>query len=83
MHAYGEIPAEDAWEVALHFGIHLVVWPCRVPGWGSRAQIERCLVTGREFVEGAWGKERAWFEGSVLESLFFATEDGGAGLGVS
>ena len=65
---YGPIPLEDAFDTALHFGIHLTVWN-RI--WGSEEQIEKCVEVGRDFIRSAWQRNREWFRGGPLNDMFF------------
>lgn len=74
LEAYGKMADEEAYEVALRFGVHLVVWPCRQgenDQWGTKEQLVRCVEVGRDFARNAWEKNREWFRGGVLEKLFF------------
>ena len=71
LQAYGRNETEDSFRVAIHFGVHLIVWPCRVPGWGDDAQIEDCIRFGLECVRNAHQKQKEWFRGGILEKLFF------------
>lgn len=74
---------EVAWRVALVFGVHLMVWPWRVPGWvdgeGEEDRVagelmERCVRMGRDCCVSAYGRDREFFRGGVLSGLFFAGE---------
>ncbi|KAL9107532.1 MAG: hypothetical protein Q9187_008414, partial [Circinaria calcarea] len=72
LEAYGKMADEEAYEVALRFGVHLVVWPCRSgenDRWGTKEQLVGCVEVGRDFVRNAWEKNREWFRGGVLEKL--------------
>ena len=67
---YGYIDDEFAYRVAIHVGVHLVCYGCRVPGWGTDEQIKEVVMTGRDLVVMGWQKNRAWFEHSDLACLF-------------
>ena len=71
LRAYGLVDLELAYHIAIHFGIHLIVWPCRVPGWGDQTQVEECARIGMDYVRHAHKREKVWFEAGVLEELFF------------
>jgi hypothetical protein len=75
MDGYGKLDDEMAFRVALHFGVHLIVWPCRVPGWGEGEIIEKCVAFGRDCCTHAWKRERQWFKGSVLDKVFYPGDD--------
>ncbi|KAF8249404.1 kinase-like protein [Wilcoxina mikolae CBS 423.85] len=69
LRAYGEVSEEVARRVVVHFGVHLVVWPCRVPGWGSAEAVEGCAKVGAEFIEKGWKKDWKWVKESVLGAV--------------
>lgn len=71
MTGYGELDDDMAFRVALHFGVHLVVWPPRVPGWGKGEIMERCVEFGRDCCINAWNEDKEWFRGGALDSIFF------------
>jgi hypothetical protein len=71
MIGYGSLDVDMAFRVALHFGVHLIVWPCRVPWWGEGEVMEKCVEFGRDCCQHAWKKDKEWFRGGVLEKLFF------------
>lgn len=71
MTGYGSLNEDMAFRVALHFGVHLIVWPCRVQGWGEGAIMEKCVEFGRDCCEHAWKKDKEWFRGGALGALFF------------
>lgn len=60
-----------AWcKVAIHFGTHLVVWPIRVPGWGTMGEIEECVKIGAEYIQKGLQCDVNWLKNSVLGELF-------------
>ncbi|KFY98470.1 hypothetical protein V500_01655, partial [Pseudogymnoascus sp. VKM F-4518 (FW-2643)] len=59
MRGYGSIDNEFAYRVAIQFGVHLIVWPCRVTGWGEKEEIQKVVEIGRDFIEHAWRKNKA------------------------
>jgi hypothetical protein len=69
LRAYGEVSEEVARRVVMHFGVHLVVWTCRVPGWGSAEEVESCVKVGAEFIERGWRKDWKWVRESVLGTV--------------
>jgi hypothetical protein len=71
MAKYGRLDDDTAFRVAIHFGVHLIVWPCRAPGWGEGDILERCVRLGREFCENAWELNREYFRNGVLHSVFW------------
>lgn len=70
LEGYGSLSDDMAFRTAIHVGVHLVVWGSRVAGWGSKEQIEEVVKVGRDLIVQGWNKNRAWFEGQALGSLF-------------
>ncbi|KAA8909196.1 kinase-like domain-containing protein [Sphaerosporella brunnea] len=66
---YGPVGEEVARRAVVHFGVHMVVWPPRVPGWGEKEQLQECVTTGAEFIERGWRKDWAWVKESVLAEI--------------
>lgn len=75
MAGYGPVDEELAFRIALHFGTHLIVWPCRVPGWGEGEIMEKCVEKGRDYVQHAYTKDVEFFRGGVLDKIFFPASD--------
>jgi hypothetical protein len=71
MAGYGPIDEDLAFRIALHFGTHLLVWPCRVGGWGEGEIMEKCIEMGRDYCEHAYKKDIEFFRRGVLAKLFF------------
>ncbi|KAH7127687.1 kinase-like domain-containing protein [Dactylonectria macrodidyma] len=69
---YGRLNADDTFRAIIHVGIHLICFGSRTPGWGTPEQGVRLVETGKEVLLRAWGKDREWFKGHVLGSLFGA-----------
>ncbi len=67
---YGPVDIDTAFRVAIHVGAHLVVIGGSVAGWGSPEDVDRVVAFGRDMILHAWAKDRAWFRGSALESMF-------------
>jgi hypothetical protein len=67
--SYGAVDKETASRVVVHFGVHLVVWPPRIPGWGEREEVERCVRTGAEFIEKGRRRDWEWVKRSVLAKI--------------
>lgn len=55
---YGKIEEAVAFEIAIHMGVHLIVWGSRVEGWGTKKQIERVVEVGRNWVLAGWAQDR-------------------------
>ncbi|KAF7548830.1 hypothetical protein G7046_g8543 [Stylonectria norvegica] len=74
---YGSVTAEFAFRTIVHVGVHLICFGARTPGWGTAAQGEELVRTGKEIILKAWGKnrDRAGFQGHVLECLFGDTTE--------
>jgi thiamine kinase-like enzyme len=75
MAGYGPIDEDLAFRIALHFGTHLIVWPCRVPGWGEGEIMEKCIEKGRDYVQRAYTKDIEFFRDGVLDKVFFPSID--------
>jgi hypothetical protein len=73
---YGELSDEMAFRIAIHVGVHLIDWynrrPQRGPWMASAEAIIAGLTVGRDFIMKGWDKDRKFFEGSLLASLFTA-----------
>lgn len=67
---YGEMSEEMKWKTIVHAGTHLVCWGSRVAGWGTENQVEGVVKVGRDWIVGAWEKNKNTFEGTVLERLW-------------
>lgn len=73
---YGESSEEMAFRTAIYVGAHLMSWYNRQPrsSSGTRtASVETIiagLTAGRDFMLRGWEKDRAFFQSSVLVSLF-------------
>ncbi|KAK1836887.1 putative carboxypeptidase [Podospora conica] len=72
---YGGLSDELAFRTAIHAGVHFVYWHVRRPpsdmmlGTPDRIQTSmKCY--GRDFIVHGWLKNRAWFKGTALGSLF-------------
>lgn len=66
---YGGMGEEVARRAVVHFGVHLVVWPCRISGWGEEREVEECVRVGMEFIEKGWERDWAWVAKSVLKAI--------------
>ncbi|KAJ3097573.1 hypothetical protein HK100_005309 [Physocladia obscura] len=71
---YGPLSDEMAFRTAMYVGMHLVIYYLRRPMSGPRVVSEEAIVAGltigRDFMVKAWAKDREFFEGSELASLF-------------
>lgn len=72
MQGYGRVDHDSAARIAIQFGTHLVVWPCRVPGWGEGEIMKNCVKLGAEYIKRAEDGDIDWFRGGVLHSVFFS-----------
>jgi hypothetical protein len=75
MAGYGPVEEDLAFRVALHFGTHLLVWPCRVGGWGEGEIMEKCVKMGRDYCKHAYEKDKEFFKGGVLDKVFYPDTD--------
>jgi len=66
---YGALSDEMAFRTAIYVGVHLISWYNRRPLPGV---IVAGLTGGRDFMVKGWEKDRAFFQGSALGSLFAA-----------
>jgi hypothetical protein len=71
---YGGVGEELAFRTAIHMGVHLI---CRYnrrpptgPAKGTPEQVSSAIKLGRDFVVKGFKKDKDWFAGSVLASLF-------------
>ena len=71
---YGALSDEMAFRTAIYVGVHLISWYNRRPLPGPRVAppevIVAGLTVGRDFMVKGWEKDRAFFQGSALASLF-------------
>lgn len=70
LEGYGALDEDTAFRVAIHVGCHLVVIGGSVAGWGEAEDVERVVAHGRDMIVKGWQKDKAWFEGGDLKSLF-------------
>ncbi|PYH77204.1 hypothetical protein BO82DRAFT_345428 [Aspergillus uvarum CBS 121591] len=70
MVGYGPLNDELAFRVALEFGIHLVLWPCREPCIRDDPLVTRCVGLGKDMIVHAEEKDKLWFRDGVLDSIF-------------
>ena len=65
-------PSDDfAFQVAMNFGIHLLVFPHNV-GLGTKEdpEIIECSRFGNDLLVRGWRGDREWFRGGVMDALF-------------
>jgi hypothetical protein len=71
---YGPLSDEMAFRTAIHVGVHLIGYYNRRPKQGPWAASPEAIVAGltvgRDFIVKGWEKDRKFFEGSLLASLF-------------
>jgi thiamine kinase-like enzyme len=70
MDGYGMIDEGLAFRTAIHVDVHLICWGSRVPGQGSKEQVEKVVEIGRDCVIKRWVTAKAFFDGTVLKCLF-------------
>ncbi|KFA63469.1 hypothetical protein S40285_00386 [Stachybotrys chlorohalonatus IBT 40285] len=68
---YGRVAPDFAFRTILHVGAHLISFGASTPGWGTSEQCEQVMKVGKDVLLHAWNKNRAAFNGHVLECLFF------------
>ncbi|GKZ33665.1 hypothetical protein AbraIFM66950_003694 [Aspergillus brasiliensis] len=73
MVGYGSLKDEMAFRVALEFGMHLVLWPCRGSSIRDDLLVENCVCLGKDMIVHAEEKDKLWFRGGVLDSIFNST----------
>jgi hypothetical protein len=73
---YGELSDEMAFRTAIYVGVHLIGWYHRRPQKAllmvPPEVIVAGLTLGRDFIMKGWEKDRKYFEGTELASLFAA-----------
>lgn len=75
MAGYGPVSEDMAFRIALHFGVHMVVWPVRIKIWGEGEILESCVKMGRDYCVHAYMRDIEFFRGGPLDMLFFPTID--------
>lgn len=70
LEGYGKISDDMAFRTAIHVGVHLVCWGSRVPGWGSKDQVEEVVKIGNDLIIQGWTKNNGWFKDHALGCLF-------------
>ncbi|EED19069.1 conserved hypothetical protein [Talaromyces stipitatus ATCC 10500] len=72
MEKYPLLNETQAFQIAVHMGVHLVCWSA-VAGvtWGTARQIEGAINIGRDLITKGWEKDREWFlDDGTLRLLF-------------
>lgn len=71
---YDTLSEELAFKTAIHTGVHLICWYMRRDPNGPLGhpleKVEAAMKIGVDFIVKGWKKDRKWFEGKGLESLF-------------
>ena len=57
-------------KVAIAFGVHLVVWPIRLQGWGTMGEIEECVKMGAEYIQKGLQGDVNWLQKGMLREFF-------------
>ena len=56
--------------VAIHLGVHLIVWTPRIDTWKPAATVREVALEGLDMIVRAWGTEDAWLRSSIVGKLF-------------
>jgi hypothetical protein len=71
---YGALSDEEAFQVAIHVGQHLICWYIRrspqAPFTEPFELIQEAILIGADFIVKGWEQDRKWFESSDLTCLF-------------
>lgn len=74
IHGYGSLDNDMAFRTAIYVGVHLISWYNRRPRKGPRVASPEVIVAGltigRDFIVKGWEKDRTFFQGTLLSSLF-------------
>ncbi|KAH6658913.1 kinase-like domain-containing protein [Truncatella angustata] len=77
INGYGKLSDEMAFRTAIYVGVHLIGWYKRRPQKVIPPEIIVAgLTIGRDFIIKGWEKDRKFFEGSGLASLFVVNDRG-------
>lgn len=60
---------ELAFQIAIHFGVHIVVIPSRY-GWPKGEKLEECVRFGNGCLLNGYAKHEQWFMSNSLSFLF-------------
>jgi hypothetical protein len=69
---YGAVDDSFAYRTIIHVAVHLICFGSQTPGWGDAEQQKDLVRVGKEVMVKAWGRDRGYFEGHVLGSLFIS-----------
>lgn len=69
---YGAVDDNFAYRTIIHVAVHLICFGSQTPGWGDAEQQKDVVRVGKEAIVKAWGRDRGYFEGHVLGSLFIS-----------
>jgi hypothetical protein len=71
---YGELSDDMAFRTAIYIGSHLIGWYNRRPLKGPRVAPPEAIVAGltvgMDFIIKGWERDREFFQGTMLASLF-------------
>ncbi|KAM0562645.1 hypothetical protein ACHAPJ_002335 [Fusarium lateritium] len=67
---YDTIDDDFAYRTIIHVGVHLICFGSQTPGWGTAEQQKEVVRVGKEVLVRAWSRDREYFDGHVLGSLF-------------
>ena len=68
--ANSDVPATQlAFQIAIHFGVHIVVIPTRY-GWPKGERLDECVRIGNGCLVKGYAQEKEWFSDGPLAFLF-------------
>ncbi|KAJ4264764.1 hypothetical protein NW762_005007 [Fusarium torreyae] len=67
---YDTVDDDFAYRTIIHAGVHLICFGSQTPGWGTAEQQKEVVRVGKEVLVKAWSRDREYFNGHVLGSLF-------------
>ncbi|KAM0247291.1 hypothetical protein ACHAP5_004152 [Fusarium lateritium] len=67
---YGAVDDNFTYRAIIHVAVHLICFGSQTPGWGDVEQQKGVVRVGKEVIVKAWARDREYFEGHVLGSLF-------------
>ncbi|KAF9777172.1 hypothetical protein IL306_004536 [Fusarium sp. DS 682] len=67
---YDAVDDDFSYRTVIHVGVHLICFGSQTPGWGNAEQQKDVVRIGKEIIVKAWGRDRGYFDGHILGSLF-------------
>lgn len=71
LEAYGPIKTQDALNIMIYFGVHLIIWPPRTE-WSVYPRMKECVQFGCDVVENAHGGNSEYFKTGFFQKVFKA-----------